>query len=62
MEDQDFEKKIGIDTFLNNGNIILGVFKYRVSDFIVNEVQINTKNVIYFEADPVQEVTKAVPK
>lgn len=43
------EKCVGIDQYLNPGKEILGVIKYRISDFIVNEIEKSTKNVVYFD-------------
>ena len=33
------EAEVGISTFLNQGFQIKGIFKYRMSDFVVNEIE-----------------------
>ena len=33
------EAEVGISTFLNQGFPIKGIFKYRMSDFVVNEIE-----------------------
>ena len=33
------EAEVGISTFLNQSSQIKGIFKYRMSDFVVNEIE-----------------------
>jgi hypothetical protein len=42
------EKIVGIVEFLNVSEPIKGVMKYRYTDFIVNEIDYETKEVLFF--------------
>lgn len=46
---EDQELNVGITQYLNPGKPILGITKFRISDFIVNEIDQFTKKPIFFE-------------